>query len=277
MGMCRLLQMRSQDLPDGDVGGAQDVPEVCAPQAHAETQVSVRWGDYEDKPAPRALVAGLGGALAVVPTWREQGIDVTVNNWRMVAGPKDLSAAQIAHWETVLRRAVDTGEWKPALVFLRGPGGGVVVVAGIAKGPDHAGRLARAVAESVTFPPQPPPDRRLLGCFARERSRSQGAGVADLSTVTRRLERCFLPDRRYRATTEVLMAGGASGVDADQAVLQAHGDALRVGQPVQVTRPGQLCVAKPPIRPGVERERRVVRVRRRRNENAAAPMYVSDE
>jgi putative tricarboxylic transport membrane protein len=57
----------------------------------------------------------LSGALAVVPTWREQGIDVTVNNWRMVAGPKGLTHEQLAFWEAVVRRATDSAEWKQDL------------------------------------------------------------------------------------------------------------------------------------------------------------------
>lgn len=57
----------------------------------------------------------LAGPLAAVPTWREQGAEVTTNNWRMVAGGKSLSAAQIAYWEDVLRRATETEEWKADL------------------------------------------------------------------------------------------------------------------------------------------------------------------
>jgi putative tricarboxylic transport membrane protein len=57
----------------------------------------------------------LAGPLAAVPTWREQGVDVTTNNWRMVAGAKSLAAPQIAYWEDVLRRAIETEPWKADL------------------------------------------------------------------------------------------------------------------------------------------------------------------
>jgi putative tricarboxylic transport membrane protein len=55
------------------------------------------------------------GALAAVPTWREQGIAVEVDNLRGVIGPKAMSAAQIAYWEAALARVVAAPEWKTHL------------------------------------------------------------------------------------------------------------------------------------------------------------------
>lgn len=56
------------------------------------------------------------GALANVPTLREQGIDATgVANWRAIFGPKGLTPAQIAFWEEVLARVVAKDEWKKPL------------------------------------------------------------------------------------------------------------------------------------------------------------------
>lgn len=57
----------------------------------------------------------LSGELAGVPTWREQGADVTYASWRVVFGPRGLSAAQIAFWEKALREAARTPEWKDDL------------------------------------------------------------------------------------------------------------------------------------------------------------------
>ena len=54
----------------------------------------------------------LGGALAAVPTWREQGFDVVFNNWRAVVGPKNLNADQIAYWNDIFSKVVATDEWK---------------------------------------------------------------------------------------------------------------------------------------------------------------------
>ena len=57
----------------------------------------------------------LGGALAQIPTWREQGIDVVLDNWRGIVGPKGLAAAQVAYWEGVFARLAETEEWKREL------------------------------------------------------------------------------------------------------------------------------------------------------------------
>ncbi len=55
------------------------------------------------------------GALAQVPTWREQGINVVIDNLRGIIGPKAMSAAQTAYWESALARVVRTAEWKAHL------------------------------------------------------------------------------------------------------------------------------------------------------------------
>ncbi len=57
----------------------------------------------------------LPGALANVPTWKEQGIDLHVTNWRLLAGPKGLTAAQVAYWDGVIAKLVKTDEWKKDL------------------------------------------------------------------------------------------------------------------------------------------------------------------
>ena len=56
-----------------------------------------------------------GGALADVPSWKEQGIDVVYGGWRALMGPKGLTAAQVAYWEEVMRKATATKEWKEDL------------------------------------------------------------------------------------------------------------------------------------------------------------------
>ncbi len=57
----------------------------------------------------------LAGALAGVPTWKEQGVDVHITNWRLLAGPKGMTAAQIAYWDGVIAKLVKTDEWKKDL------------------------------------------------------------------------------------------------------------------------------------------------------------------
>jgi putative tricarboxylic transport membrane protein len=62
-----------------------------------------------------AAPARLGGALAQVPTWKEQGVDLVFGGWRAIMAPKGLSAAQIAFWEDTLRRATQAPEWRSDL------------------------------------------------------------------------------------------------------------------------------------------------------------------
>ena len=57
----------------------------------------------------------LSGPLANVPTLKEQGTDVVVSNWRIVVGPKGMSAPQIAFWDGALGKMVQTDEWKKDL------------------------------------------------------------------------------------------------------------------------------------------------------------------
>jgi putative tricarboxylic transport membrane protein len=56
-----------------------------------------------------------GGALAGVPTWKEQGINVVFGGWRAIIGPRGMSAAQSAYWEGALRKVVESPEWKQDL------------------------------------------------------------------------------------------------------------------------------------------------------------------
>ena len=52
------------------------------------------------------------GAIAAVSTWKEQGYDAVFSNWRGVVGARGLSPAQVAYWEDVFSKLVDTDEWK---------------------------------------------------------------------------------------------------------------------------------------------------------------------
>jgi putative tricarboxylic transport membrane protein len=50
-----------------------------------------------------------------VPTWKEQGYDAVVEQWRVFIGPKAMTAGQIAYWEGVMRRMMDADDWKSEL------------------------------------------------------------------------------------------------------------------------------------------------------------------
>ncbi|RDU98187.1 tripartite tricarboxylate transporter substrate binding protein [Trinickia dinghuensis] len=55
------------------------------------------------------------GALANVPTWKEQGVDVDFTTWRVLVGPKGMTPAQIAWWDNVLQKATSSPQWAAAV------------------------------------------------------------------------------------------------------------------------------------------------------------------
>lgn len=57
----------------------------------------------------------LPGILKDVPTWKEQGADAVVSQWRILIGPKGMTAPQIAYWENVMRRMIEADDWKKEL------------------------------------------------------------------------------------------------------------------------------------------------------------------
>jgi putative tricarboxylic transport membrane protein len=59
--------------------------------------------------------ARLPGALAGVPTWKEQGVNDVFNASQGAIGPKGLGAPQIAFWETAFQKLSQTDEWKKEL------------------------------------------------------------------------------------------------------------------------------------------------------------------
>lgn len=57
----------------------------------------------------------LGGALAAVPTWAEQGIRATMTNFRAVIAPKGTDAGAVRYWEARYARLSEQEEWKQDL------------------------------------------------------------------------------------------------------------------------------------------------------------------
>jgi len=57
----------------------------------------------------------LGGLLAAIPTFKEQGLDVVFDVPRSVIAPKGLSADQIRYWDGVFQRLIKTEGWRQAL------------------------------------------------------------------------------------------------------------------------------------------------------------------
>lgn len=54
----------------------------------------------------------LSGALANIPTLKEQGVDLVSTNWRGVIGPPGMTKDQIAFWDTTLEIIIKSDEWK---------------------------------------------------------------------------------------------------------------------------------------------------------------------
>jgi putative tricarboxylic transport membrane protein len=52
------------------------------------------------------------GALSVVPTWKEVGVNAVSSNWRSAVGPKGMTEDQIRFWDDVFARMVQLPEWK---------------------------------------------------------------------------------------------------------------------------------------------------------------------
>ena len=58
-----------------------------------------------------AAAARVSGALAQVPTWREQGVDVVFSSWRTLIGPRGMSAEQVAYWDALMAKVSTQDAW----------------------------------------------------------------------------------------------------------------------------------------------------------------------
>ncbi len=54
----------------------------------------------------------MGGPLAGVPTFKEQGIGSWVSNWRAIMGPKGMTPMHTVFWEEALAKMAATDEWR---------------------------------------------------------------------------------------------------------------------------------------------------------------------
>ena len=54
----------------------------------------------------------MGGAIAQVPTWREQNVDVVQDSFRAVVGAKGLAREQVAYWDGVFSALTASPAWK---------------------------------------------------------------------------------------------------------------------------------------------------------------------
>lgn len=57
----------------------------------------------------------VSGALASVPTLKEQGVDAVVDNFRLMIAAPGIGQAHIAYWDEVMARLIQFEEWKKDL------------------------------------------------------------------------------------------------------------------------------------------------------------------
>lgn len=55
------------------------------------------------------------GAVADVPTWKEQGIDIVIEHWRGVFGPAGMPQEAIDYWVETLRKMSESEAWQKQL------------------------------------------------------------------------------------------------------------------------------------------------------------------
>ncbi len=82
------------------------------------------WEPHMNTGAVRVIAVSsaerLPGFFSGIPTWREQGANSVVFNWRAMFGPKGMTPAQVAYWENIFQRLMDTPEWKAEMVMRSG-------------------------------------------------------------------------------------------------------------------------------------------------------------
>ena len=88
------------------LGGHVDIVPISAPVAVPNLQAG------KIRVIAVSSANRLAGALANVPTWREQGVDSTYSTWRGVVGPKGLTKLQITYWDRLFAKLTSLDDWK---------------------------------------------------------------------------------------------------------------------------------------------------------------------
>ena len=96
-------------------GGAESAINVLG--GHIDAMVQASNNAVPHYQAGKMRILGLTTArrtagLPDVPTFREQGYDVVIDGWYVFVGPKNMPAAQVAYWDNLFAKTVQTDEWK---------------------------------------------------------------------------------------------------------------------------------------------------------------------
>ena len=100
-------------------GGGEAVAALLGGNADVIATDASTIGQYVKSGDVRVLAVSsterLGGELAEVPTFKEEGIDAEFTIWRGLFGPKEMSDAAVDYWTEKLKEMVETDEWKAEL------------------------------------------------------------------------------------------------------------------------------------------------------------------
>jgi len=94
---------------------------IAALGGHVDVWVGTPGGALQHMQSGAARALGISaaqrqeGKLAVVPAFREQGIDAAYYAWRGFVAPGKLTAPQVAFWDQAFARVIRSDEWKQDL------------------------------------------------------------------------------------------------------------------------------------------------------------------
>lgn len=96
-------------------GGAESVTNLLGGHIDAMVQASNNAIPHQKAGKMRILAistAKRSAAAPDAPTFTEQGYNVLVDGWYCFVGPKNMTPAQIAYWDDLFAKTVQTEEWK---------------------------------------------------------------------------------------------------------------------------------------------------------------------
>jgi putative tricarboxylic transport membrane protein len=99
-------------------GGAESVTNLLGGHIDAMSQAINNAIPHHKAGKMRILAISLptrSPDLPDVPTFREQGFDVVIGGWTAFVGPKAMTPAQIAYWEQIFAKSVQSPLWKEYL------------------------------------------------------------------------------------------------------------------------------------------------------------------
>jgi putative tricarboxylic transport membrane protein len=96
-------------------GGAVSVTNLLG--GHIDAMVQAANNAIPHQQAGKMRILGISmpkrsAAIPEVPTFSEQGFNVLMDGWYVFVGPKGLRAPQVAYWDAVFEKTVQTPEWQ---------------------------------------------------------------------------------------------------------------------------------------------------------------------